>query len=219
MWWWPMPCRFCRRRIPALVNSKGRLPSDLVGVGVRCFFAPAARKQLRQEIEAQFAAFHATGLTCDHINAHNHMHLHPTVLGIILDCARTYGIKHIRLPYEPARLAGAGGARRMIAAILIPWLAMMRWRFRRAGLTSNDCLAGLTATGHMNETRVLAALEQVADGATEFYFHPALGVTEALKAEAADYDRLGELDALLSPAVTRRMRELGLVPCVFRDLT
>src|SRR3989442_3526659 len=34
-------------------------------------------------------------------NAHNHMHVHPTVLGLILKVGRDYGLKAVRVPYEP----------------------------------------------------------------------------------------------------------------------
>src|SRR5438477_9682075 len=65
--------------IPALVGRDGRFLEPQGWAGVRFFFDPAARRQLAAEIEAQFAAFVATGLALDHADAHKHMHLHPTV--------------------------------------------------------------------------------------------------------------------------------------------
>jgi len=204
--------------IPALVNGEGRLPSNLAASGAHWFFSPAARVQLRREIEAQFAAFQATGLTCDHINAHNHMHLHPTVLQIIIACAQAYGVRHVRLPYEPPGLADGAIGRRVISLGLAPWIGFMRWRFGRAGMVCNDRLVGLSATGHMTEARVLAALDRLRDGVTEFYFHPAEWATPELEQAAPGYDRTGELDALLSPAVARRLQELGLKSINFNQL-
>jgi hopanoid biosynthesis associated protein HpnK len=205
--------------IPALVNGQGLLPSNLAVAGVNWFFSPRARAQLRKEITAQFDAFKATGLVCDHVNAHNHMHLHPTVLSIIMDCAKEHGVRHVRVPYEPGVMAGGGnGMRRMIEIGLTPWIALMRRRLVRAGFVCNDWLAGLSATGHMNETRVLACLGVLKDGVTEFYFHPAEWASPELKRNAPDYDRTGELEALLSPAVVHRLQDLGLKPMVFRDL-
>jgi len=204
--------------IPALVNKDGRLPSDLAGAGVRYFFSPRCRDQLRKEIAAQFAAFTATGLTCDHVNAHNHMHLHPTVLGMIIEEARAHGVRHVRLPLEPVALAEGDPVRRIIAAGLTPWIVLMRWRLKAAGFAYNDRLVGLSATGHMTEARVLAALDAIGDGCSEFYFHPSEGTTAELEANAPGYDRDGELAALLSPAVARRVQECGATPSVFRDL-
>jgi hopanoid biosynthesis associated protein HpnK len=192
--------------IPALVDENGQLPSDLVRAGVRMFMLPGARRQLRREIAAQFAAFAATGLPCDHVNVHNHMHLHPTVLGAILPLARAAGVRRIRLPYENGQLA------------LAPWVALVRRRLRREGFVFNDRIAGLAHTGHMTEPRVLAALDRAGPGTTEFYFHPAVRTTPALERAAAGYDRVGELQALTSPRVAARIRERGLALGGFRDI-
>ena len=51
--------------------------------------------KLEAEIRAQFEAFQKTGLRLDHVNAHNHMHLHPPVLGLLLRIGREYGLDAI----------------------------------------------------------------------------------------------------------------------------
>ena len=193
-------------KIPHIVDAHGRLPSELAAASFRWALSGAARAELRAEIAAQFAAFAATGLACDHVNAHNHMHLHPIVLGIMLDQARRYGIKHVRLPHEPG------------AVLLAPWLALMRARLRNGGFVFNDRLVGLTHTGHLTEARVLRLLDAVGDGVSELYFHPATAATPALDTAAPGYDRTGELAALCSPTVAARIAALGLKPSVFRDL-
>ena len=85
------------------ITSNGVFDDNLVRAGFRYFFSPKARRQLRAEIRAQFEAFQVTGLALDHVNAHNHMHLHPTVLSLILENAAEFGIKAIRLPAEKKR--------------------------------------------------------------------------------------------------------------------
>ena len=63
----------------------------IVRAGVRFLFHPAARRELAREIRAQFEAFRATGLPLDHVNAHNHMHLHPTVMDLLVETGRDFG--------------------------------------------------------------------------------------------------------------------------------
>jgi hopanoid biosynthesis associated protein HpnK len=193
-------------QIPALSDAGGNLPSNLALAGVHWFFSGAAKRDLAAEIRAQFEAFRATGLTLDHVNAHNHMHLHPTVLGLIIAVGRDFGAPPMRLPWESP------------AGLLTPWLAILRARLRTAGIRHNDAIVGMSATGHLTADKVHTALMRIKDGVTEFYFHPASRSTPALEAQAPGYDREGELEALLSPRVADTLAGLGLKPLGFRDL-
>jgi len=71
-------------RVPDLVDAQGFFRENMVRAGIAFFFRPKVRRQLEAEIEAQFSAFAATGLPLDHVNAHKHFHLHPTVTSMIL---------------------------------------------------------------------------------------------------------------------------------------
>jgi hopanoid biosynthesis associated protein HpnK len=181
-------------RIPDLVDAKGMFNSNMVGNGFRFFFLPHVRRQLAAEIRAQFEAFAATGLKLDHVNAHKHFHLHPTILSLMLAIGREYGLRAIRLPAEPG-----------MGPWLRPWLALMRWRLERAGVTYNDHVFGLRHSGGMDEAVMLAILEQLPDGLSEVYLHPAShgNITESM----AEYRHADELAALLSPRVRQTIAE------------
>ena len=76
-----------------------------------------------REIHAQFERFRATGLPLDHVNGHLHLHLHPTVFGMLMADAGQLGIRRLRLTCDPfwlnLRLAsGALGYRAAHAAHL-----------------------------------------------------------------------------------------------------
>jgi hopanoid biosynthesis associated protein HpnK len=96
-----VPAALPRTQIPDLVDQAGQFPSDQLALGLNYFFRPHIRRQLRAEIEAQFAAFAATGLTLDHANAHKHMHLHPTVGAMLLAAGKAPGLPRIRIPAKP----------------------------------------------------------------------------------------------------------------------
>ena len=78
--------------VPDLVDASGEFRTDLIASGFRFFFRRDVRRQLEVEIRAQFEAFQKTGLRLDHVNTHNHMHLHPTVLSLLLRIGREYGM-------------------------------------------------------------------------------------------------------------------------------
>ncbi len=199
-------------RIPALVDGRGRLRAHLLVAGLRFFCLPRARQQLRAEVRAQFDAFRASGLQLDHVDGHRHMHLHPTVLGAILGVAREFGVRAVRVPREPLRaLRGAPIPQRFRAAasslLLAPWLALMRWRLRRAGIASNAYVVGLSDTGAMSEDTVLRLIAHLPPGATELYFHPAVANGPDSDILPQDPERhAAELAALLSPRVRSALR-------------
>jgi hopanoid biosynthesis associated protein HpnK len=194
-------------QVRPLVDREGNFPTNLVGAGVRYFFHPAARRALEAEIRAQFDAFARTGLTLDHVNAQNHMHVHPTVLGIIIKVGRDYGMRAVRIPREP------GGS-----AFLAPWLALMRERLHRAGIATNDAVLGIRDSGHMNAARVLELLDALPPGISEMYFHPATAAWAGIDPQIADYDFAGELDALVSPEVRAKLTAIGIDPRAYSDL-
>lgn len=209
--------------IPQLVDGSGAFPKDLFAAAVRWFFSPAARLQLAREVQAQFDAFRSTGIPLDHVNAHNHMHLHPTVLGIVLRLAAKFGAPFIRLPLEPRALGRNGAPRPTIGQslavfALAPWLTLMRHRIKHAGLRHNDTLLGLRDSGHLDEALLLDLLRQLPLGITELYCHPATRRTPQLAAMMPDYDNETEFAALTSPLVSDRLRALGLKPVGFADL-
>jgi chitin disaccharide deacetylase len=89
---------------------------------------PAIRRQIRIEIRAQFESFRATGFVLDHVNAHQHYHLHPAILDEVLNIGRDYGMKALRVPFEPiAFLRDVEPTHRsIVTTVVTPWAALMR---------------------------------------------------------------------------------------------
>jgi hopanoid biosynthesis associated protein HpnK len=197
--------------IPHLVDAAGRFPENLLRAAVGWFFHPPTRRELAQEIAAQFAAFRATGLALDHVDVHNHMHLHPSVLSEILNNLKA-GEAAVRLPREPLARAGLAGL------LLAPWIALIRTRLRRAGLAHNDWLLGVRDSGRVDEACLLDYLDALPAGKVEIHLHPAVSRDAAVAAAMPGYFNEAECAALLSPAVAARLRALGIAPGGFVDL-
>jgi len=205
--------------IRGLVDAGGRFDDNQIRAGLRYFFLPGVRRLLAAEIDAQFAAFRATGLALDHVNAHQHMHLHPTIARLVVEIGRSYGMRAVRLPAEPAavlRRAFPGGRHRPPA--YQPAVAALRRRLRGAGLAINDQVFGIAWSGAMVEERVLGLLPHLPPGVSEIYFHPATRQSPALAAAMPGYRQTEELAALLSPDVRRRVAELGISLAGYGDV-
>jgi hopanoid biosynthesis associated protein HpnK len=204
-----------------LVGADGHFSPHLVRAGFN-FLRPRARRQLASEIRAQFEAYRRTGLPLEHVDAHNHMHVHPTVLDLILEVGRDYGVRAVRLPREPVRASWRAARCRLAArltarAFLAPWLALMERRLDRAGLSHNDWIFGMTDTGRMTADVVLAQLANLPPGLTEIYFHPATRRWEGMDPLLGPYELERELEALTSPAVAGAIESLGIERAAFGD--
>jgi hopanoid biosynthesis associated protein HpnK len=199
-------------QIPSITDADGRMGEDMFSRGVRFFASASARKQIEAEIRAQFLAFARTGLPLDHVNAHKHFHLHPTILGILIRVAREFGARAMRVPDEPFWFAARSGHWTAAAAgtLLAPWLMLMRHRLRAAGIFHNDWVFGIANSGSMDEEQLLAVLGRLPRGVTEIYLHPATTSGAAVAPSMHAYRHADELAGLLSPRVREAMAALNV---------
>lgn len=174
--------------VPALVGPDGRFHDSMPRTALAIAASASARRQLAAEIEAQFAAFAATGLSLDHVNAHKHFHLHPMIASAILRIGPKYGMKALRAPVEP----GTALAMRW-------WAGLLAGRARGTGLTVNDRVVGLAWSGAFDAARMRQAVAGLEGGLTEIYCHPA--TSDSWIGQARGYRYRDELAALVDPAV------------------
>ncbi len=188
-------------RIPALVDARGMFRSDMARAGAAMFFRPSVRRQLRAEVEAQFEAYAATGLALDHVDAHKHFHLHPTIAGALIAAGRRRGARAVRVPAEPAAVVRGidPAAPRLVPAVTAPFTRALGARLRGAGFSVPDRVFGLAWSGAMTGDRIRAVLDRLPDGLTEVYTHPA--TAGGFAGSAPGYRYADELAGLTDPAV------------------
>ncbi len=202
--------------VPDLVDASGNFRGDMARAAAKMFFFPHVRRQLAAEIDAQFGAFRATGLSLDHVNTHKHFHLHPTIAATILRVGKTYGLRAIRVPLEPHAVLRRAepGAKLPSALATAPWAWASRARFRAAGLRVPDAVFGLAWSGAMTPARVLGLIENLPEGLSEIYLHPATG---AYPGSAPGYRYEEERDALIAPRAVEAFRNSAIAKGGFAD--
>ena len=184
--------------VPDLVDQRGNFRTDMARTGAAMFFLPKVRRQLEAEIEAQFAAFETSGLMLDHVNAHKHFHLHPTIAELMVKMATRHGARGARVPLEPQKIlrkiekTGVSGT----VALTQPFARALRTCFRRAGIVAPDQVFGLAWSGAMRASRLEGIITHLPKGLTEIYMHPATG---QYPGSAVGYEYRAELAALIDP--------------------
>ncbi len=192
-----------------LVDRNGAFRSDMAALGAVIAFSRRARRQLAAEITAQFAAFRATGLVLDHCNAHKHFHLHPVVGRMMAAIGAGFGLRAVRIPFEPPRLLRQLEPRTpwAAAAATAPFALLLRRRCRAAGLLVPDRVFGLRWSGRMTRDRLSGLIRNLPDGLNEIYLHPATG---EFAGAAPDYRYREEFDALMAPDIVAVCRNSSL---------
>ena len=183
-------------KLPHITTPEGKFSKTQAALGVKYFFSPSARRELKAEIRAQFEAYAATGLKLHHADAHKHMHLHPTVAKIMIETGKNFGLTRIRVPAEPPKILKLCGETITFADhALYHWSRLLRFQARR--LTTTDHVFGLKWSGHMTTGRMQKLLQNLPEGTSEIYFHPATKRDASLTQLMPDYEHEAEFQALL----------------------
>ena len=194
--------------VPDLVDSVGNFSNNLVASGIKMFFIARVKQQLKDEVRAQFEAFKATGLRLDHVNAHNHLHLHPTVFDAILEIGKDYGMNAVRVPEEKPLKALIDSRKEKIARFaawlfLKPFTSRMKKRLGENDIKFNANIYGFHHSGHMNLDTLVRILPNLEDGLSEVYLHPATGQWDNIDPASKDYEFEAEYKALIHPRIKR----------------
>ena len=160
----------------------------------------------------------------DHINSHNHLHIHPTIAEIVVRLAEKYSAP-VRLPYEPKgrwdglplpRWEGVGGRVNML--VMWPWVKLLKRKLEKNNIPHNDYVFGLCETGHMTEEKWLNFLDRIPEGIIEIYTHPATSTSPVLARTMPDYEHSAEFRALCSPRIKERLHKLGFQLTSFHSI-
>jgi hopanoid biosynthesis associated protein HpnK len=200
--------------IRSLVDSEGNFSNNPTAAGLKYYFSPQARRELRKELAAQFEKFHSTGLPLSHIDGHLHLHVHPVIFKAAVELGIRYGARRMRVPAEERQLALAFDRENLlqktIHTLLFGGLARyMKRRLRERGFTFPERVYGNLQSGRMSERYFLYALDNLTAETTEIYCHPAVYADDRLL-DSGERQCSIEFEALMSKRVKERVQELGI---------
>jgi hopanoid biosynthesis associated protein HpnK len=209
--------------IPTLVDAHGRFTNSPFVAGVKYYFSPGARRELRKEMRAQFEKFIATGLPFSHVDGHTHLHMHPVIFDELIQLCEEFGVKRLRVVKGEMRLSlrldRSQLPLKLVNGIVFNLLAQRcEKRLRGRGFVVPEKVYGLLQTGNMNEEYLLGLIPQMAQTTSEIYAHP-------LTPDAEEWNRKEnprgavEWQALLSPRVREALHQAGFNLTTYQHLT
>lgn len=208
--------------IPHITNEEGRFTDSSPLAGIHYFFSPAARREVRREMRAQFERFAATGLPFSHVDGHTHLHMHPIVFKELITLCEEFNVRRIRVVRGEMRLSLSLDRRRLpiklVWGMVFNWLG--RWCEKQLvgrGFIQPPKVYGLLQTGAMNEQYLLGLLPRMEKTASEIYAHP-LALDADEREHRANPGGAGELQSLTSLLVRDAMQQAGFRLTTYQQL-
>ncbi|MGH9279419.1 MAG: ChbG/HpnK family deacetylase [Acidimicrobiales bacterium] len=207
------PPLLSRYEVPTLFDARGRLYETWPAFLMRAALGRIDPEDVRREFTAQLEVLQDLGVPLTHLDAHQHLHLWPSVCRVVLDLACQYGIPAVRVPrYRPTTIAGMG------VTVLGHRLAGCA---TQAGLRHPADAVGIEVAGRLDPDRLRALLARMSArgrDTVELAVHPG---------EEDDPDRVRyrwgfrwpeELDALLGERARRAVAGYGFTLGTYADL-
>ncbi|WP_338625575.1 ChbG/HpnK family deacetylase [Selenomonas sp. TAMA-11512] len=208
-------------KVPSLVDGEGRFLPHHIAFIKRFLTGAVRREELRLEAEAQIKKILQLGVTPTHIDSHQHLHVLPGVIDMVLELAAKYGIRKLRIPCEPFLFRGnypAAFARLLAKWGLLSCAFMARQKARRRGFSFPHSFYGMLAGGHLEEPYLLSMLAALPAGTSEIMMHPAADDRAMSSVYDWQYHWQGELAALQSPTVKACIKEKDIQCISYREL-
>lgn len=177
--------------------------------------------EVERELAAQIDRVRMAGIQPSHLDSHQHLHVLPGIGGLVLDLARRFSIRAIRIPAEPVAFIGATPATvgRLAGRGGLTMLAnLFRQQAAAAGIRTSDHFYGMLAGGQLTEPAILAILRRLPPGDSELMTHPGFADESLADAFRWDYQWDAERQALTAPAVRALLVERQIRLISFREL-
>lgn len=191
--------------IPSLLGQDGALLSGFQAFAARYFSGGIKQAEVEAEIRRQIERLFATGLRIVHVNSHQHLHVLPRILEVVLRLAEEYRIPFIRLPWDP-EVQTHWSLRTAQLRVLNHFGRRAR---RRTDVRAPDRTIGLIDAGHLTVERFHRALAH-AEGITELVCHPGQGKAELSTEYDWDYEWDQETAALRDPRLPGLLQQAGV---------
>lgn len=207
--------------VPSLVDDQGQFFSNYQIFLKRFISGKIALTDIRRELTGQIEKVLSSGITVTHLDSHQHLHIVPGIIDIVLDLARHYKIPALRIPDEPYGFTAGYPVRpgRLLGRTGLSFLARLaRRRARAEGMLVPDHFFGMLAGGDMGESHLLQVLEHLPEGVSEIMLHPGYNNSRLNKTFFWNYHWEEEYAAAISEKIRQTLVNQQICLLSFGDL-
>jgi len=203
--------------VPSLVGPDGRFPSSYRTLAVRWAMGRIDLNEVEAELGAQAERLISAGLTLTHANGHQHMHVLPGIIDVVLSVCRSRGINYVRTARDESPGVSGFGPRSVALRMMNLLGGRACRKIREAGLATSDRTLGIADAGHLTTESIARLLKGVRE-VSELVTHPGVKREEIAKEYDWGYSWDGETDALCGDRLRNLIDEHEIELCRPRDL-
>lgn len=146
------------------------LPGNHKSFILKYILGMISKKNIELELKAQINKIISAGLRPVFINSHQHLHLLPGIMNMVIEIAKENNITYIRLVDEP--LHGNGKIFRKLQLVFLKLLSgLARKKLDKAGLVYNNKFIGFINAGNLSIKDIELA-RSIENGIIELGCHP-----------------------------------------------
>lgn len=208
-------------KILTLVDERGNLPQDYPVFLKRYLTGKIDKQEIRRELTAQIDKVSQTGLPITHLDSHQHMHVVPGIIDIVIELAVQFAIPCIRIPAEPLLFLGGyplNFARFTARAGLSVLSEFAARKVRQRGLRTPEHFFGMLAGGNLQLKHLLTIIRHLPSGVSEVMMHPGANDMLLQNAYHWGYHWQDELQAVMSACARSCLQEENVQLISFREL-
>ena len=138
--------------IKSLVTKEGRLFKGHKTFLIRYILGLIKEKDIELELRTQINKLIKSGVKPSFLNSHQHLHLLPKIMDIVIKLAKEYDISYIRIVREP--IEGLNLVR-IIGLVLLRFLSgKAEAKIRKNNLNTNDFFVGFLHAGNLKQNDI-----------------------------------------------------------------
>lgn len=197
-------------KISSLADAEGRFYKGHTQFLLKYIAGSIDLDEVYVEWRAQLQKVSTAGIRITNLSSHEHIHMLPEFLDIMIKLAKEYDIPAIRYPHDDR------SSRRMDMKAICKSLALLYFKgnmaraLNAAGITSPEHFLGFLDSANITEDVLLDIITNLEDQTTELVCHPGFLGPEVLNQYRFHKNSEAELYALTSPRVKKLAADIGV---------
>ncbi|MFH1846668.1 MAG: ChbG/HpnK family deacetylase [Candidatus Omnitrophota bacterium] len=170
------PCTKENSAVSSILKSEGTFEADYKGLFLRYYKKELELSQVKKEFSNQIENIQQEGFTITHLDTHEHIHLFPGIMKLLIVLAEEYKVPYIRIPLETRKIINIQFALKD----LLRHTALKHFSVKAKKLivntkaVSNDVFWGHFHSGRMDDDILCYMMKNLTNGINELAVHPAV---------------------------------------------